>query len=115
MSWNHSIGWSPLVIGLIAGFTLVGCAMPPTALDPAPAPVTPAAQTAPADSAPAALPSNIASTSQNLTPEQAQLLATLPARGAASELTDGVWFNSAPLQLADLRGKVVIVEFWTYG
>jgi len=25
------------------------------------------------------------------------------------------WFNSDPLTLAGLRGKVVIVEFWTYG
>jgi thiol-disulfide isomerase/thioredoxin len=27
----------------------------------------------------------------------------------------GAWFNSAPLTIADLRGKVVLVNFWTYG
>jgi thiol-disulfide isomerase/thioredoxin len=25
------------------------------------------------------------------------------------------WFNSAPLTMANLRGKVVLVDFWTYG
>ena len=25
------------------------------------------------------------------------------------------WFNSAPLDMAKLRGKVVLVDFWTYG
>ena len=33
----------------------------------------------------------------------------------APELTNTVWINSAPLQLADLRGKVILLEFWTYG
>ena len=25
------------------------------------------------------------------------------------------WFNSRPLSLGDLRGKLVILDFWTYG
>jgi len=25
------------------------------------------------------------------------------------------WFNSAPLSVRDLRGKVVLIDFWTYG
>jgi hypothetical protein len=33
----------------------------------------------------------------------------------APELTGGPWVNSAPLTMAALRGRVVFVEFWTYG
>ena len=39
----------------------------------------------------------------------------LPSQGLAPELANEVWINSEPLRLADLRGSVVIVEFWTYG
>jgi thiol-disulfide isomerase/thioredoxin len=35
--------------------------------------------------------------------------------GAAPEFTGiAQWFNSAPLTLQQLRGKVVLVDFWTY-
>ena len=33
----------------------------------------------------------------------------------APELATGRWINSEPLSLGQLRGKVVLVEFWTYG
>lgn len=33
----------------------------------------------------------------------------------APELAGGQWINSEPLRLADLRGKVVLLESWTYG
>jgi hypothetical protein len=33
----------------------------------------------------------------------------------APELTGGPWINSEPLSLERLRGRVVYVEFWTYG
>lgn len=49
-----------------------------------------------------------------LTPEQ-QLLASLPNRGAAPELFNETWLNSPPLKLAELRGKVVLIKFWTFG
>ena len=40
----------------------------------------------------------------------------LPDLGAASEFAGiSQWVNSAPLTLASLRGKVVLVDFWTLG
>ena len=41
---------------------------------------------------------------------------SLPDLGPAPELTNDIWLNvDSPLRLADLRGKVVLVEMWTFG
>ena len=40
----------------------------------------------------------------------------LPDLGPAPELTNEIWLNvDAPLRLADLRGKVVAIDMWTFG
>ncbi len=44
--------------------------------------------------------------------------ASLPVLGTAPELTNEIWLNvdaQAPLRLADLRGKVVMIDMWTFG
>lgn len=33
---------------------------------------------------------------------------------SAPELADGVWMNSPRLSLQGLRGKIVVIEFWTF-
>jgi hypothetical protein len=51
------------------------------------------------------------------------LLAASPAPEAftarvgqpAPEITGGPWINSEPLNMEKLRGRVVAVEFWTFG
>jgi thiol-disulfide isomerase/thioredoxin len=58
--------------------------------------------------------------SRNLEPQAEKpampKLASLPDLGPAPELTNTTWLNvDSPLRLADLRGKVVIVEMWTFG
>jgi hypothetical protein len=56
----------------------------------------------------ATMPSS-SSTDVSPTPE-------LPVLGIAPELTNEVWLNTdSPLRLADLKGKVVLIEFWTFG
>ncbi|MBN8581524.1 MAG: hypothetical protein J0L96_12710 [Anaerolineae bacterium] len=41
---------------------------------------------------------------------------SLQDHGLAPELTNETWLNvDAPLRLADLRGKVVAIDMWTFG
>jgi thiol-disulfide isomerase/thioredoxin len=47
------------------------------------------------------------------------LLAPSPAQAfpgrQAPDLAGAAWINSSPLSIQDLRGSVVLVEFWTFG
>jgi len=53
---------------------------------------------------------------ENEIPEPMPTRASLPDLGLAPELTNEVWLNvDAPLRLADLRGKVVAIDMWTFG
>lgn len=41
---------------------------------------------------------------------------SLPDLGPAPELTNTIWLNvDEPLRLADLHGRVVLLEMWTFG
>jgi thiol-disulfide isomerase/thioredoxin len=55
----------------------------------------------------------------------AAMLAAFPAEGRpqdesgwighpAPEISSGEWLNSPPIHLSELRGKVVLLEFWTF-
>lgn len=49
-------------------------------------------------------------------PEDEPSRVDYPDLGAAPELVGDSWLNtSVPLRLADLRGKVVLVDMWTFG
>ena len=50
-------------------------------------------------------------------PEQASGATAPPTSGALAPEFSGIdnWFNSSPLTMAQLRGKVVLIDFWTYG
>ncbi len=51
--------------------------------------------------------------SQSTQPDYSQT--TLRDLGPAPELTNDTWINTPqPLRLADLRGKVVLLEMWTF-
>ena len=54
--------------------------------------------------------------SQSLEPVLPIVNASLPDLGPAPELTNDTWLNvDSPLRLADLRGKVVAIDMWTFG
>ncbi len=68
-----------------------------------PAPIQPAIDTEP-------------TTAPEAAPAQEETQIQLPIMGPAPEIQNDIWINSeTPLRLADLQGKVVLLEFWTFG
>ena len=49
-------------------------------------------------------------------PSRAPIQVDLPDLGAAPEILNETWINSeTPVTLASVQGKVVLLEFWTFG
>jgi thiol-disulfide isomerase/thioredoxin len=63
-----------------------------------------------------ALSSNNGASNETDTPDTRRDV-LVPARNAprAPALAEGAWINSEPLKIEGLRGRVVLVDFWTYG
>lgn len=84
-------------------------AEPTSAKQPMP-PTTEPAPTAPPPDTPTAQPT----AEQPPTPEP--IKADFPNLGVAPEIENEVWLNTdEPVTLASQRGKVVLLEFWTFG
>jgi thiol-disulfide isomerase/thioredoxin len=57
-----------------------------------------------------------ATTGNETVTKLASSASSLPDLGLAPELTNETWLNvDTPLRLADLRGKVVAIDMWTFG
>ncbi|MBK8904775.1 MAG: redoxin domain-containing protein [Anaerolineaceae bacterium] len=63
-----------------------------------------------------AVPEESIANSTAVSPTRGEPVVELPDLGAAPEFQNEVWLNSdSPVTLADQRGKVVLLEFWTFG
>jgi hypothetical protein len=61
-------------------------------------------------------PSQFPTETNSPLPGEQPFRASLDDLGAAPELKNEVWLNTeTPLRLADLRGKVVLLDMWTFG
>lgn len=98
---------------LLGALTLSACGLASQTSDPSPSPV---AVAQPSD-APTNGPASTAPPAPTSVPAPSALPAPTATPGTpAPELLGGQeWINSEPLTLAELRGKVVLIDFWTYG
>ena len=92
------------------------CAGP---IGPQPAPIVPASPTAAPkkeNRSPTVAPIDTTQPAATPTIEAVRYQADLPDLGAAPELNNEVWLNTdQPVRLADVRGKVIVLDMWTFG
>lgn len=98
--------------GLLAG--IVGCGATSES-DTAGQTVAQAATNTVAPTATAAATNTAEPTDTPVPPTATPRPINLPNLGEAPPIENMVWLNSDPMTLEDLRGKVVLVEFWTFG
>ena len=66
--------------------------------------------------APAEVPATVPPAEDDPVPTAEAALAPLPLIAPAPSWHNETWINTdIPLPLEDLRGKVVLLEFWTFG
>jgi thiol-disulfide isomerase/thioredoxin len=75
-----------MLIGIVAGIVMVGAALSVTGF-----------------------------TRRLLLPFRSHITFESSESATAPELAPGSWLNSEPLMLKDLRGRVVLIQFWTFG
>lgn len=59
--------------------------------------------------------SDLSVSNENASPTVEDVLIAAKIAKPAPELGKGKWINSDPLTIASLRGRVVLVDFWTFG
>ena len=105
-------------VWLAAGLTFAACTSPSNPQEASGPDQSESAPTPLPDLGPAPAPASLPTVSlPDLGPSPTPLpAAVLPDLGPAPDITNEVWLNSdQPLNLEVLHGKVVLVEFWTFG
>ncbi len=107
------------LVWLIPVLVLVACASPSNPAEEVNRPSSEATDPGAADETllvPPTAAANEDSPAPTSLPSAEPLHVALPDLGPAPDITNEVWLNTdRPLNLATLRGKVVLVEFWTFG
>lgn len=103
----RSIRWIILMSLLAAGCAPAASRLPTSQPPRSASPIIPAAPTA----AIAAAPTATALPTRTSTPE----VTPVPAGPLAPVINNTVWINTEPLTPDQLNGRVVLIDFWTFG